>query len=148
MTGGEDKGAARRDGLASDLHRRRAGDPCLPADEVTALAHEAIHCDRVVPGIGGLVADAPGHERPVGRDHGGAGHAGDAPPLRQEVSGAHHHFGGDAAPVGALTADELGLDTDNVEARLSQFLRDLLTARAQPDDDGVGLHRSTARPSW
>ena len=146
LPGGEDQGATRRHRLAVDLDRPGAGDPGPAPDEVAALALEAVDGHRVVPGVGGLLPDAPGHRRPVGRHDRRARHAGDAPPLGQEVRGPHHHLGGDAPPVRALTADELGLDADDVEPGLGQLLRDLLTARAEPDDDGVDLHRIYSPP--
>ncbi len=67
LTGGEHQGAARRDRLALDIHRRRAGHPGLATDEMAALALEPIDGDGVVPGVGGLLPDARGHRRPLGR---------------------------------------------------------------------------------
>lgn len=110
------------------------------------LALEAIHRHLVVPRVGGLLPDAPGDRRPVGRHHGRARHTGDAPALRQEVGGADHHFGGDTTPVGAFSPDELGFDADDLEPCLGQLTCYLLTARSQPDDDGVDLHRIYSPP--
>jgi hypothetical protein len=146
LAGGEDEGATRRHRAAGDLDRPGAGDLGPAPDEVATLVLEAIHGHRVVPGVGGFCPDAPGDRRPVGCHDGRARHAGDPPSLGQEVSGAHHHFGGDAPPVRALAADELGLDADDLETGVGQVPCDLLTARAEPDDDGVDLHRIYSPP--
>ena len=140
-----------RDGLPRDLDRRRPGDASPAADETPALALEALDRHRVVPRVRRLLTNAPGDGRPVRRHHRRAGHAGDATSLGQEVRGAHHHLGRDAAPVRALTTDQLRLDADDLETRLRQLAGDLLAARSQADDDDIGLHRGYSCPqlvSW
>ena len=148
LPGGEDEGVACRDRLAADLDRHGARHPGLAADEATPLVTQAIDGDCVVPEVGGLLPDARGHGRPVRRHHRGARQTRDAPPLGEEVGSPDHHFGGDTTPVGALAADQLGLNADDVESGFRQLLRHLFAAGAQPDDDGIDFHRSTTRPSW
>ena len=111
-----------------------------PRTKRRALALEPLDRDLVVPRVGDLSRIRRATGAQSGVTIGRPGHAGDAPPLGQQVGGAHHHLGGDAAPVRALAADELGLDADDVETRLGQVLRDLLPPGAEADDDGIDLH--------
>ena len=148
LPGGEDEGVACRDRLAADLDRHGARHPGLAADEATPLLAQAIDGHFVVPEVGGLLPDTAGHGRPVRCHYRGTRHTWDPPPLGEKVRCPHHHFGGDTSPVGALAADQLGLNADDLESGFRQLLRHLFAARAQPDDDGVDFHRSTTRPSW
>ena len=82
-----------------------------------------------------MITDVPGHAR-------------DAPALGQEVRRAHHHLGGDAPPIGALAADQLCLDADDLETRVRQVPRHLLTPGSEADDDRIDLHGSYSPPQF
>ena len=77
-----------------------------------------------------------------------AGVARNAAALGQQIGRPHHHFGGDAAPIRALTADELGLDAHDVESGLGQLAGYLFSSRSQPDHDGVAVALVYSCPSW
>ncbi len=111
-----------------------------PTDQVAAFLFEAFGGHAVVPRIGGFTADPSGHGGPVGGHDGGTRQARDAPALGQHVGGAHHHLRGDAAPIRALAADQLGFDPDHLEPSFGQVLGDLLTTGSEADDDRIDLH--------
>lgn len=53
--------------------------------------------------------------------------------LLQQVGGTDHHLRGDACPVGALTTNELVLDSDDVESGVEEAKSDLFPARSHPE---------------
>jgi hypothetical protein len=119
----------------------------VPPTSTLDGALQALDRSAVVPRAGDL-ADTARHRRPVGRHIRRARPAGDAPALGQQFGRAHHRLRGDTAPIGALAADEVGLDAHDLQTGVGQVFRDLFPAGAQTDDDGIDLHGSTGRPSW
>src|SRR5207244_10702009 len=99
-----------QDGVA-DLNLARSGQPAAAAEEVSALALEALDGHAVVPVVGDLVAQASRHRRPVRRAGCAARQQWDAAALGERVRGADDRLAGDAAPVRAFAADEVHLDT-------------------------------------
>ena len=90
----------------------------------------------------------------TGAQSGGDGrrarHARDAPSLGQQVGRPDHHLRRDAAPVGALPADQSSVDAHHLEAGRGQTFGDVLAAGAQAehhDVDGVGHRRRHLRRS-
>ena len=65
---GDDDGPPRLVDVVAHHHAPRAVETAPAAHEPPALAHEAVDGHLVVPVVGGLVADAPRHRRPVGGD--------------------------------------------------------------------------------
>jgi hypothetical protein len=134
------------EGLFADHDVLRSLEATPAPHHPSALPLEPAHRCGVVPVVGGLFPDAPGHRGEVGLDHGVAGHAIDPAPLGQQVGRPDHHLGRDTAPVGALAADQLGVDADDVQARLGEPRRGEFTAGAEPEHDHVrGLHREPER---
>jgi hypothetical protein len=89
-----------------------------------------------------------GRPGPSRRDGRGAGETGDSACLGEQVGGADHHLRRDAPPVGALTADQAGLDADDLEPGLGEPTGDVLASGPHADDDHVDLGGSGGvRPS-
>ena len=88
-----------RGGVAGAAHLDHAGvdEPPVPAHEPDPGLLEALDGDRVVPVVGGLVADPGVHHAPVGGDLGGAGEGADPAGVGEQVRGPDHHLRGDAA---------------------------------------------------
>ncbi len=126
-----------------DLARR--GDPAVPAEQGAALAGEPVHRDLVVPVVGGFLPDPPGDRGPVRVDLRAPGQAGDPASLGQQVRRADHHLGRDAAPVGALPADQPGLHARDRQAGHGEPFRGVLTARAHAQDDDIHLVHGHSR---
>ena len=136
------------DPFAVDFDGRSAGQPGATPDEMSTLADEAVNSHLVIPRIRRLLADSPRHRGPVGRDDRRSGSARDAPAFGQQIGRPHHHLGGDAAPIGALPADELRFNADDVETGLGELSCYLFSSGPQSDDDCVAVHRVTDCPSW
>src|SRR5262249_39638796 len=64
-----------------------------------------------------------------------------------QVGRADHHLARDAAPVGALAADQAPLHADHREAGLGELAGDLLAPHAEPDDHDVDLLAHRPPPS-
>ena len=90
-------------------HRHRVGPSRRPQPRTRRPPLSSKRFDRhgVVPAIGGLLADPPGHRAPSRGHRDRAGHPRDPSGLGQEVGGPDHHLGGDAPPVGALAPHQL-----------------------------------------
>ena len=75
-------------------------------------------------------ADPAGHRGPVGIDARRARHPVDPVPFHDQVGGADHHLGRDAAPVRAFAADEPVFHLSHHQARFSQRVRGPFSHRA------------------
>ena len=118
-------------------------DPCVTADDQAALLLVTLDRDLVVP-VRGDLPDPPSNRRPFGGYLGLTGKPGYAGRLGQGVSRAHHHFGGDAAPVGALAPDELPLDREHPQAGLGCSPGHFLATHSHADHDQVVLCHVTS----
>ena len=142
---GVEHDAARGD-VAGAVHLDHTGvdEPAVAPHEAHAGLLEALDGDRVVPVVGGLVADPGVHDAPVGGDLGGAGQGADPAGVGEQVRGPDRHLRGDAAPVGALAADQALVDADDVQAGLRGLGGEVLATGPEADDDevhgGVGAH--------
>jgi len=129
------------------LEAHRAALAAL-SDELAVAAHEPgtgvlepLHRDRVVPVVGGLVADAGVHRRPVWSYVGSARQPADAPPLGQRIGRTDDHLAGDAPVVGTLAAHQPLVDPDHVEPGPRQVARHGLASGTEPDHHHVALVR-------
>ena len=104
-------------GLAVHLDGAGTREPGVATDEPGSGVLEPLHRDGVVPVVGGLVADARVHRRPVGADLGAARQVVDASALGEGVGCADDHLAGDAPVVGTLATDQPLVDRDDVEPR-------------------------------
>ena len=109
----------------------------VAAHEADAGVLEPLHRDRVVPVVGGLVADAGVHRSPVGAHVGRAGQPVDPTALGQRVGRADDHLAGDAAEVGALPTHQPLVHPDHREPGLGQLRRRRLATRAETDHHHV-----------
>ena len=135
----DDDGGARLEHRVAHDDAPGSVEPPPPAQEPAALGLEPLGGGRVVPVVGRLGSDARRDGRPVRDDVSGPGHALDATRLCEQVGCADHHLRRHAPPVGALAADELRLDPDDVEAGLGEPPCDVLRPRSEPDHDDVCL---------
>jgi hypothetical protein len=142
--GVEHDAARRREAPVPDLDDPRAGEAGVAPHEAHPGLLEALDGDRVLPVVGGLVADAGVHEPPVRPHLGGAGQRSHPAGVGEQVGGADRHLRRDAAPVRALAADEALVDADDGETGLRGLGGQVLTAGAEADHDevhgGVGGH--------
>ncbi len=120
----------------------------MATNERGAGGGDPVGRDGVVPVVGGLVADALGDDREVGSDRRAARQLGDAPRLGEQVAGADEHLGRDAAPVGTLAADQLGLDRDHGEPGLGEPRDERLSSGPETDNDDVTLVSTHAPILW
>jgi hypothetical protein len=102
--------------LIGDLDTTRRRDPGGCLVDRDALAVVAVDLLGVVAVADHEVA-VGGGLRPVQRRLAGAGRT---PRLRPHLDGAQQRLGGDARPVGALSADELALAQRHAPARARQ----------------------------
>jgi hypothetical protein len=91
----------------------RPQQPATAADELAALAHEAVDRNLFVPIVCRLLTDALSNRAPVGPNLRITGDSANPPAVHQEVGRANHYLGRDAAPVGALAADQFPLDSNH-----------------------------------
>jgi hypothetical protein len=139
-TSREDDGARRTEATVTHRNRVRGDETATPTYEAATLGLEPFDCHGVVPVVGGLVTDACGHGRPVGRHGDRTRHARYAARLSQKVRRTHHHLGRNAAPVRAFTAHERGFDSEHVESRLGELPGHLLSARTHADHHHIDRH--------
>ncbi len=149
LAGGQDQRAPCRARLAADLDRGRTGDPglargrggrpCPRSDRRRPCRPRSRWppCGRAgppatSPGVTVDVPAMPGMRRPS---------ASRSAARTIILEGMHPQYG-HSPPTSSASMPTTS------SPGLRQLLRHLLTARAQPDDDGVDLHGATARPSW
>src|SRR3989442_983505 len=68
--------------------------------------------------------------------------------LCQHVVRADHHFGGDAAVIGALAAHQVAFDADHLESMLRQGFGDFLATHSHAENDGVDAFSHSAERRW
>jgi hypothetical protein len=129
-----------------DLHLAGPGQPAAAAEEVSALALEALDRRPVVPVVGDL-AQALGHRCPVRSHCGAARHQGDAAALGESVGGPDDRLAGNAAPVGAFATDQVLFHPGDGQAGVGQLFGDLLAAGPHPDHDDVEFLVHAAAPA-
>ena len=123
----------------ADDHPPRPVEPAPPPHQPAALSLEPVDGHRVVPVVGGLLADAAGHRGPCRLHGGGAGHAGHPSGLGQQVGGTDHHLGGHTPPVRTFTADQLGVHPHHVQTGLGQPTGCILAAGAHAHHDHISM---------
>ena len=135
--GVEHHAPGRLEGLATDLDDPGTGQPAVAPHEPGPRVLEPLDGDRVVPVVGGLVADAGMHRSPVGADVRRAGQPVDPAPLRQRVGRPDDHLAGDAAEVGALPTHQPLVHPDHREPGPGQRRRRRLATRTEADHHHV-----------
>ena len=140
--GGDDHRTPRGQRLVAHLHGALAGDPSVAAHQRDPVGVEPRRLVVVVEVVDHLVAalEDGRHVEAVDR----LGGARDAPGLGQHLAGAQQRLGGHAAVEGALAADEVLLDDDDLQPGVGQAPRAHLARRARHRSP---RHRSCAR-SW
>src|SRR5262249_40575724 len=113
--------------------RALAGGPAAPP----GLALDPRAGGGGAPRVGGLVADARRHRGPGRTRRRRAGEVGNTAGFGERVRRARHHLRGNASPVGALAADEPGLDADDVEPGVGQLVGELPPAPPHPQHPHV-----------
>jgi hypothetical protein len=137
--GGEHQSARRAELLSANDDGTAAGHGGATPDEPAALAGEPLNGDRVVPVIGGLLPDPPGHDRPVRLNRGISCQLADPSRLGEGVRRPDDHLARHASPVRAFPADQGRLDAHHPQARFGEASGDELPAHTKPDHDHVRL---------
>ena len=135
--GGHDDVAGGQAAVAHD-DRTWTVEAAVAADELDAVLLEPWERARVVVARDHVIAPGErrtGVERPGDR----FARAGDRAGGGERLPGPQQGLGRDAAPVGALPADELALDERDPQAAVGQRARADLAGRPAAEDDGVDV---------
>ena len=138
--GGEHQSARRAELLSASDDGAAAGHGGATTDEPAALAGEPLNGDRVIPVVGGLLPDPPGHDRPVRLNGGVSGQLADPSRLGEGVRRPDDHLARHASPVRAFPADQGRLDAHHIQARVGEASGDELPTHTEPDHDHVGIN--------
>ena len=144
--GGEHQSARRAELLPASDDGAAAGHGGAATDEPAALAGEPFNGDRVVPVVGGLLPDPPGHDRPVRLNGGVPGQLAGPSRLGEGVRRPDDHLARHASPVRAFPADQGRLDAHHIQARFGEAPGDELPAHTEPDHDHVGINSHLRAP--